>query len=376
MQPQDNRNNWFKGQGLWADVPPNLWQDWTWQYKNRLTTLEQIEKFLSLTPEERAGCLLARDRLAVAITPYFFNLIDRNNPACPIRRQVIPLEAEGLVSPCESADPVGEENYSPVPGLVHRYPDRVLFLVTNQCASYCRYCTRGRLVSNAAEHVFLPRHEAALTYIANHPEVRDVLISGGDPLLLSDARLDALLSRLRAIPHVEFIRIGSRIPVFMPQRITPALCEIFRKRGPLWMSIHVNHPRECTEELFYALERISFAGVPLGNQSVLLRDINDNVETMRSLVHRLLMMRVRPYYLYACDLIAGTAHFRAQVEKGIELVRALRGYTSGYAVPQFVIDTPGGGGKVPINPNYVESQGTGRIVLRNFQGHLHEYPEK
>jgi lysine 2,3-aminomutase len=374
MQPQDNRSNWFKGQGLWPDVPPALWGDWAWQYKNRLATLEQIEKLLPLTPEERAGCRLARDRLAIAVTPYFFNLIDRDDPACPIRRQVIPLEAEGRVSPCESADPVGEENSSPVPGLVHRYPDRVLFLVTNQCASYCRYCTRGRLVSNAAEHAFQPRHEAALAYIAAHPEVRDVLLSGGDPLLLSDARLDTLLARLRAIPHVEFIRIGSRVPVFMPQRVTPALCDIFRKHGPVWMSIHVNHPRECTEELFQATERLSLVGVPLGNQSVLLRGINDDIETMRSLVHRLLMMRVRPYYLYACDLIAGTAHFRAPVEKGIELIRALRGHTSGYAVPQFVIDAPGGGGKVPVNPGYIESTDNGRIVIRNFQGHLHEYP--
>jgi lysine 2,3-aminomutase len=374
MEPTDNRKNWFKGQGLWADVPAATWQDWTWQFKNRLTSLEQIEKYMTLTHSERAGCMFARDRLALAITPYFFNLIDREDPDCPIRRQVIPREEEAFTSPEELTDPVGEEGTMPVDGLVHRYPDRVLFLVTDRCASYCRYCTRSRLVSNAQDYNFHPKYEAALKYIETHPEVRDVLLSGGDPLLLADNKLDYLLGRLRAIPHVEFIRIGSRIPVFMPQRITPELCEIFKKHGPIWMSIHINHPRECTDELFRATERLSFAGVPLGNQSVLLRGVNDNVETMKSLVHRLLMMRVRPYYLYACDLITGTSHLRVPAQKGIEIIRGLRGFTSGYAIPQFVIDAPGGGGKVPLNPNYVESMDGHKVVLRNFQGRRYEYP--
>ena len=372
MQPQDNRENWFKGQGLWTHIPENQWKDWTWQYKNRLTSPEQFEHFLSLTAAERSGFRIAHKRLSVAVTPYFFNLIDHSNPDCPIRRQVIPREDEARSAPGESADPIAEEQQMLADGLVHRYPDRVLFLVTNQCAAYCRYCTRGRMVSGA--HDYHPRHEAALEYIASHPQVRDVLLSGGDPLLLTDARLDYLLSRLRAIPHVEFIRIGSRIPVFMPQRITPALCDILRKHGPIWMSIHTNHPRECTEELYQATERLALAGIPLGNQSVLLRGVNDDLDTLRSLVHRLLMMRVRPYYLYACDLIKGTAHLRVPVQKGVELIRGLRGFTSGYAVPQFVIDAPGGGGKITINPDYVEStDADGRMLLRDFAGQLREY---
>ncbi len=301
-------------------------------------------------------------------------MIDRDDPECPVRRQVIPREGEAFTSPEELLDPVGEEHTMPVEGLVHRYPDRVLFLVTDRCASYCRYCTRSRLVSNAQDYNFHPNFERGLSYIEAHPEVRDVLLSGGDPLLLTDKKLDYLMGRLRAIPHVEFIRIGSRIPVFLPQRITPGLCEIFKKHGPIWMSIHVNSPKECTEELFQATERLSFAGVPLGNQSVLLRGVNDDVATMKSLVHRLLMMRVRPYYLYACDLITGTSHLRVPAQKGIEIIRGLRGFTSGYAVPQFVIDAPGGGGKVPLNPNYVESLDANRVVLRNFQGKRYEYP--
>ncbi|MDR3228413.1 MAG: KamA family radical SAM protein [Puniceicoccales bacterium] len=376
MEPRDNRQNWFRGQGLWADTPDADWQNWVWQYKNRLVTEEQFAARMRLTDAERAGFAQAGGRLSVAVTPYFFNLINRDDPECPIRRQVIPVGAESVASPGESADPVGEEGTMPVEGLVHRYPDRVLFLVTNQCAAYCRYCTRGRLVSNAREYNFQPRHEAALDYIAAHSEVRDVLLSGGDPLLLTDAKLDYLLGRLRAIPHVEFVRIGSRIPDFMPQRVTPALCEVLRRHGPVWMSIHVNHPRECTEELFQATERLSLAGVPLGNQSVLLRGVNDDAETLKSLGHRLLMMRVRPYYLYACDQITGSAHLRVPVKRGIELIRSLRGFTTGYAVPQFVIDAPGGGGKVPVNPEYVETlDGAEGVVLRNYKGELSVYRE-
>ncbi len=374
MYPADRRDNWHAGQGRWSDVAASDWNDWHWQLRNRITTLAQLETLLELSPQERAGCLFTAHKLALAITPHFFNLIDPQDPNCPVRRQVIPHIDESVVAPGESSDPVGEEGTMPVPGIVHRYPDRVLFLVTDRCASYCRYCTRSRLVSNAQSYDFHPELEQGLQYIAAHPEVRDVLISGGDPLLLSDAKIDALLGRLRAIPHVEFIRMGSRIPVFLPQRITPELAAIFRKHGPIWMSIHTNHPKEITRELAEACERLSLAGVPLGNQSVLLNGINDTPEIMKSLVHRLLMMRVRPYYLYACDLIEGSTHFRAPIQKGIDIIRALRGHTTGYGVPQLTIDGPGGGGKIPINPEYVQAIHDGIVELRNFEDRAYIYP--
>jgi lysine 2,3-aminomutase len=374
MFPLDQRKNWYSGQGLWANVPAKDWNDWTWQLRNRITTLAQLEQLMTLSPDEKEGCLFAAHKLSLAITPYFFNLIDTKNPECPIRKQVIPNIKESYIAPGESSDPVGEEGTMPVPGIVHRYPDRVLFLVTDRCASYCRYCTRSRLVSNAQSYDFHPELEQGLKYIESHPEIRDVLISGGDPLLLSDSKIDSLLGRLRAIPHVEFIRMGSRIPVFLPQRITPELAEIFRKHGPIWMSIHVNHPKEVTQELAAACERLSLAGVPLGNQSVLLNGINDSVEVMKSLVHRLLMIRVRPYYLYACDLIEGSTHFRAPIQKGIEIIRGLRGHTTGYSIPQLVVDGPGGGGKIPINPEYVQAVHDGILELRNFEDRTFIYP--
>lgn len=374
MYPIDQRQNWFSGQGRWSNVPASDWNDWHWQLRHRITTLAELEKYMTLTPDERAGCLFAANKLALAITPHFFNLIDTNNPQCPIRRQVIPTIQESVVAPGETSDPVGEEETMPVPGIVHRYPDRVLFLVTDRCAAYCRYCTRSRLVSNAQAYDFHPELEEGIRYIESHPEVRDVLISGGDPLLLSDAKIDYLLGRLRAIPHVEFIRMGSRIPVFLPQRITPELAAIFQKHGPIWLSIHTNHPKEITQELSIALERLSLAGVPLGNQSVLLSGINDNPEVMKSLIHRLLMMRVRPYYLYACDLIEGSTHFRAPIQKGIDIIRALRGHTTGYGIPQLVIDGPGGGGKIPINPDYIQAIHDGIIELRNFEDRSYIYP--
>jgi lysine 2,3-aminomutase len=372
----EDRASWFAGQGLWQHLPESDWRDWNWQLKNRMTSAAQLEQYMTLTPEEKAGCMFASHRLALAITPYFFNLVDRTDPDCPIRRQVIPRSEEMAVSEEEMLDSLGEDAHSPVPGLVHRYPDRVLFLVTDRCAAYCRYCTRSRLVSNAQDYNFHPEHERALRYIESHPEVRDVLLSGGDPLLLSDRKLDHLLGRLRAIKHVEFIRIGSRIPVFLPQRITPELCEVFKKHGPVWMSIHVNHPKECTQELKDACERLAFAGVPLGNQSVLLRGVNDDADVMKALVHRLLRMRVRPYYLYQMDLITGGSHFKVDVRKGIEIIQALRGHTTGYAVPQYVIDAPGGGGKVPINPEYIERITDDEIVFRNYRGEIFRYPLK
>ncbi len=376
MSDQEDRTAWFEGQGLWQHVPSEQWKDWTWQLKNRITTLEQIEALMTLTPEERRGIAYAGKKLALAITPYFFNLIDHANPNCPIRKQVIPREGEMYVAAEEQLDSLGEDEHSPVPGLVHRYPDRVLFLVTDRCAAYCRYCTRSRLVSNAQDYNFHPEYEQGLRYIEAHPEVRDVLLSGGDPLLLSDRKLEHLLSRLRAIKHVEFIRIGSRIPVFLPQRITPELCDIFKRYGPIWMSIHVNHPKEATAELREACERLSFAGVPLGNQSVLLAGVNDDPEVMKRLVHRLLQMRVRPYYLYQMDLITGGSHFKVDVRRGLEIIRALRGFTTGYAVPQYVIDAPGGGGKVPINPDYLEEITDDAVTFRNYEGRRFTYPLK
>lgn len=364
------------GRGPWDEVPEADWNDWRWQLKNRIVTVEQLERLLpGLSASERAGAILARSRLAMAITPYFFNLIDAGDPDCPIRRQVIPRMEETDQAPWEMADPCGEDEHSPVPGLVHRYPDRVLFLVTDRCAAYCRYCTRSRLVSNATGYDFHADFDRQIEYIARHPEVRDVLLSGGDPLLFSDEKLEYLLSRLRAIPHVEFLRLGTRIPVFLPQRITPALCSMLRQFHPLFISIHSNHPRELTTEVRDALGRLADAGIPLGNQSVLLRHVNDDVEVMKLHVQKLLRCRVRPYYIYQCDLIAGSAHLRASVRRGIEIIQGLRGHTTGYAVPQFVIDAPGGGGKVPINPEYVLSHNHDRVVIRNFEGRVFEYPE-
>ena len=374
MPYTENRGAWFEGQGHWQHVPESDWQNWTWQLKNRITSAAQLEQFMTLTPDEKAGCLFADHKLSLAITPYFFNLIDINDPQCPIRKQVIPRAGETQLSAEEQLDSLGEDEHSPVPGLVHRYPDRVLFLVTDRCAAYCRYCTRSRLVSNAQDYNFHPEYEQALRYIEAHPEIRDVLLSGGDPLLLSDKKLEHLFSRLRAIKHVEFIRVGSRIPVFLPQRITPELCAVLKRYGPIWMSIHVNHPKEATAELRDACERLSFAGVPLGNQSVLLKGVNDDVEVMKALVHRLLRMRVRPYYLYQMDLITGGSHFKVDVRKGLEIIQGLRGHTTGYAIPQYVIDAPGGGGKVPINPDYVEQINDDEVIFRNYEGKQFRYP--
>jgi len=361
--------------GFWPGVPAVEWDDWRWQLRHRVGTLEEVESRIALSPAERAGIILARNKLAFSVTPHFFNLIAPEDPDCPIRRQVIPREEEGVVSSWEMADPCGEDSHMPAPGLVHRYPDRVLFLVTDRCASYCRYCTRSRVVSGVGEQELHTDFDEAYRYMEAHTEIRDVLISGGDALLLSDRRLETILTRLRAIPHIQFLRIGSRVPIFLPQRITPELCAMLAKFHPLWMSIHVNHPRELTVEVRDALGRLANAGVPLGNQSVLLSGVNDNVPVMKELVHKLLMCRVRPYYLYQCDLIKGSAHFRASVAKGIEIIEALRGFTSGYAVPQLVIDAPGGGGKVPINPGYVLYHDQEKVVIRNFEGKVFEYPE-
>ena len=361
--------------GYWPDVEPAQWNDWKWQLKNRVTTLAQLEKHLVLSQEERAGVLLSGNKLSLAVTPHFFNLIERDNPDCPIRRQVIPRIEETWTSPYEMADPCGEDSHMPVPGLVHRYPDRVLFLVTDRCASYCRYCTRSRVVSGAGEQELHTNFEEAYRYLEQHTEVRDVLLSGGDALLFSDDKLEGILKRLRAIPHIEFLRIGTRVPIFLPQRITPELCAMLQKYHPLWMSVHVNHPRELTTEVRDALALLANAGIPLGNQSVLLRGVNDSVETMKDLVQKLLMCRVRPYYLYQLDLITGSSHLQVPVTKGVEIIEGLRGHTTGYGIPQYVIDAPGGGGKVPINPGYTLYHDSEKVVIRNYEGKIFEYPE-
>src|SRR5450759_2750212 len=327
------------GRGFWSNESDSDWNDWHWQLKHRITNAEQLQRLMpTLTPEEFGGAKLANHKLALAITPYFFNLINPADENCPIRWQVIPRVEETQTATWEMSDPCGEDSHSPVPGLVHRYPDRVLFLVTDRCASYCRYCTRSRLVSNASGYDFHPQFDDQIDYVRSHPEVRDVLLSGGDPLLLSDEKIEHLLSRLRAIPHVEFLRIGTRIPIFLPQRITPELCAMMKKFHPLFLSIHTNHPRELTTEVRTALGRLADAGIPLGNQSVLLREVNDDPTVMLALVQKLLLCRVKPYYLYQCDLIAGSAHLRTSVRRGLDVMRWLRGHTSGYAAPQYVID--------------------------------------
>ena len=359
----------------WGAVSTEQWNDWSWQLRNRIQNLAQLEARLSLTPEERAGTILAGKKLALGITPHFFNLIDREDPDCPIRRQVVPRIEESITASDEMLDPCGEDSNMPVPGLVHRYPDRVLLLVTDRCASYCRYCTRSRVVSGAGEQELTTDLEGAFAYLQKHPEVRDVLLSGGDPLLLSDSKLDAILTRLRQIPTIEFIRIGTRIPIFLPQRITTDLLNVLKKHHPLWMSVHSNHSKELTQEVRLALGRLADAGIPLGNQSVLLKGVNDRANTLKSLFHKLLLCRVRPYYLYQCDLISGSAHLRTTIREGQEIMEQLRGHTTGYAVPTYVVDGPGGGGKIPIGPNYIVGMADNRVILKNYKGDVYEYPE-
>jgi lysine 2,3-aminomutase len=364
------------GRGFWSQVPDADWHNWRWQLQHRITTVEQLQALMpTLTREEYAGAMLANHKLAMAVTPYFFNLIDPADENCPIRWQVIPRIEETRTAAWEMSDPCGEDSHSPVPGLVHRYPDRVLFLVTDRCAAYCRYCTRSRLVSNATGYDFHPQFDQQIDYIRKNTAIRDVLLSGGDPLLFSDERLEELLRRLREIPHLEFLRIGTRIPIFLPQRITPQLCAMLKKYHPLFISIHSNHPRELTTEVRDALGRLADAGIPLGNQSVLLRNVNDDPIVMKAQMQKLLMCRVKPYYLYQCDLISGSAHLRASVRKGLEIMEQLRGHTTGYAIPQYVIDAPGGGGKVPVNPDYILSRNDDRVVIRNYEGKVFEYPE-
>jgi len=359
---------------IWADIPDEQWHDWRWQLSHRVNDFEVLETFINLTPEEIEG-VCAPDKFRLDITPYFASLIDPDDPLCPVRQQIIPKGRELQAFDSMMKDSLAEDLHSPVPGLVHRYPDRVLMLVTTQCASYCRYCTRSRIVGDAAATFSKAEFELQLDYIRRTPQVRDVLLSGGDPLTMSPRLLEHLLSELSQIEHIEIIRIGSRVPVFMPQRVTDELCDMLAKYHPLWLNIHVNHPKEITPELYRACDKLNRAGIPLGNQSVLLAGVNDSVHIQRELVHNLVQMRVRPYYLYQCDLVAGAGHFRTSVSKGVEIIEGLRGHTSGYAVPSYIIDAPGGGGKIPVMPQYLISQSPGKVVLRNFEGYITTYTE-
>ena len=361
--------------GLFANVSPEEWNDWKWQVRNRIQTLEDLKRYMSLTQEEEEGVRQCLGKLRMAVTPYYLSLIDLDDPLDPIRRQAIPTAFELYQSPEDLVDPLHEDTDSPVKGLTHRYPDRVLFLITDQCSMYCRHCTRRRFAGHADAGVPKAQIDACIDYIRNHPEVRDVLLSGGDALLVSDERLEYIISELRKIPHVEIVRIGSRTPVVMPQRITQALCDMLKKYHPIWLNTHFNHPNEITEESAAACARLADAGLPLGNQSVLLAGVNDCVHVMKQLVQQLVKIRVRPYYIYQCDLSMGLEHFRTPVAKGIEIMEGLRGHTSGYAVPTFVIDAPGGGGKTPVMPNYIISQSPHKIVLRNFEGVITTYTE-
>ncbi len=358
----------------YRDVPDEKWNDWRWQMSNRLNSADEFDKVIPLTESERKA-LDTKGLFRVDITPYFASLINPDDPDDPIRRQVVPRAEEIVPFTGMMEDSLAEDRHSPVPGLVHRYPDRVLMLVTTQCASYCRYCTRSRIVGDPSATFSRADFEAQIDYLKRTPQVRDVLLSGGDPLILAPRLLDELLGRLREIEHIEIIRIGSRVPVFLPQRITNEFCDTLAKYHPLWINIHVNHPSEISQELADACDRLSRAGVPLGNQSVLLAGVNDCVHIQRQLVQDLVRIRVRPYYLYQCDLVDGAGHFRTPVAKGIEIIEGLRGHTSGYAVPTFVVDAPGGGGKIPLMPNYLVSMSDHKIILRNYEGYITTYEE-
>lgn len=360
---------------IFCDVKDSDWNDWKWQVRNRIETLDELKKYIPLTAEEEEGVKKCLGRLRMAITPYYLSLIDINDPHDPVRRQAIPTADELYISKADLDDPLHEDTDSPVPGLTHRYPDRVLLLTTDQCSMYCRHCTRRRFAGQNDCEVSTNKIDKCIEYVANHPEVRDVLLSGGDVLCLSDEKLEYIISRLRKIEHVEIIRLGSRTPVVMPQRITKELCDMLKKYHPIWLNTHFNHPNEMTEEAKRACGILADAGIPLGNQSVLLAGVNDCPVVMKKLMHKLVMARVRPYYIYQCDLSMGLEHFRTPVSKGIEIIEALRGHTSGYAVPTFVVDAPGGGGKIPVMPNYLISQSPDKVILRNFEGVITTYTQ-
>jgi len=371
-----SRTQLFRQQ-YYPEISDKQWNNWHWQIRNRIKDLAGLERIIHLSAEERDAILSHQQPLPVAIDPYYASLLDPNDPRQPLRRTVVMVNDEHRATAAEAIDPLGEDSDSPVPGLVHRYPDRVLFLTTGFCTVYCRYCTRSRLVGNpGGEYRFnLSQWEGAIHYIENHSEVRDVLLSGGDPLTLSDVQLEWLLARLHRIPHVEMLRIGSKVPVVLPQRITSKLTGMLRKYHPLWMSIHFTHPDELTPEVAQACGRLADAGIPLGSQTVLLKGINDNVETMKRLFQGLLKIRVKPYYLYQCDPVIGSSHFRTSIDKGLEIIAGLRGHTTGYAVPTYVVDAPGGGGKIPLLPNYIAGRESNDLLLRNYEGNIFRYPD-
>lgn len=365
----------YKDIELWKDVTEDVWNDWQWQVRNRITDVETLSRIINLTEEERESIGKVLNKFRMGITPYYASLMDPEDPQDPIRKQAVPSIMETHKSSADLLDPLAENEDSPVPGLTHRYPDRVLFLITDQCAMYCRHCTRRRFAGQRDSEAPKDRIDRGIEYIKNTPQVRDVLLSGGDAFLVSDSKLEYIISRLREIPHVEIIRIGTRTPVVMPMRITDNLVNMLKKYHPIWLNTHFNHPREVTPEAAEACRKLADAGIPLGNQSVLLRGINDCPNIMKELVHKLVKIRVRPYYIYQCDLSTGIEHFRTKVSKGIEIIEALRGHTSGYAVPTFVVDAPGGGGKIPVMPQYVISQSPTKIVLRNYEGVITTYTE-
>jgi lysine 2,3-aminomutase len=364
-----------RSHGPWKDIGDSQWNDWHWQVRSSLQTLESLQVLLPLTRDEVGGIRSLEKRLPLRISPYWALLMNPNNPNCPIRRQTIPLIQETNVAPSDYADPCDEDAHSPVPNLVHRYPDRVLLLVTDMCAMYCRYCTRGRLVGAKEVPTSQDNLEQVFAYLSKTKQVRDVLLSGGDPLMVSDARLEYIIQRLRKIPHIEFIRIGSRVPVTLPQRVDAEFVAMLKRNGPIWMSLHFNHYREVTPEVREACNRLADAGVPLGSQTVLLKGINDSAYVMKKLFHELLKIRVRPYYIYQADPVTGTEHLRTTIATGIAIMEKLRGHTSGYAVPTYVVDAPGGGGKIPVGPEYVVEKSEGRVVLRNYEGKTFEYLE-
>ena len=365
----------YKEYELWKEVTPEQWNDWKWQVRNRITDVESLKQVVNLTASEEEGIREALANLRMAITPHFASQMDRDDPHCPIRKQAVPTSLELERPSWEKDDPLSEDVDSPVPGITHRYPDRVLFLITDQCSMYCRHCTRRRLAGQTDRALPWDQIETALDYIRRTPEIRDVLLSGGDALLVSNQHLEKIIKALREIPHVQIIRLGSRAPVVLPQRIDDELCTMLKKYHPLWVSTHFNHPREITPESRAACDRLADAGIPLNNQSVLLKGVNDCPRLMKELVHELVQLRVRPYYIYQCDISRGIDHFRTPVARGLEIIESLRGHTSGFAVPTYVVDAPGGGGKIPVNPQYLLSHSPEYVVLRNYEGVIAAYPE-
>jgi lysine 2,3-aminomutase len=358
------------------DVTLDKWNNWKWQIQNSYTTFKKLSQVIDFSGVKDFESFAEARRLPLRITPYYASLMAGTSQNNPIRKAVVPTAYELTVTPGECSDPLHEESCSPAPNLVHRYPDRVLFLATGFCATYCRYCTRSHLVAKEKVHYGVSAWQQALEYIQKNKQIRDVIISGGDPLTIPETHLEYLLASLRDISHVEIIRIGTKVPVVLPQRITYGLVRMLKKYHPLYMSIHFTHPDELTPEVHEACARLADAGIPLGSQTVLLKGINDNVRTMKQLMHRLLINRVRPYYIYQCDPIPGSSHFRTSVQKGLEIIKGLRGHTSGYAVPHYVIDAPGGGGKIPLLPEYYLGKDGKNIVLQNYESKKFYYPDE